>query len=75
MNTQLIVVLKIVFFSLVLITFSGCSNQELYESTQPKYNDNECRKLPAHEYDECMKHETKSYEEYKKEREEVINQG
>ncbi|WP_157829160.1 hypothetical protein [Colwellia sp. 75C3] len=74
MNSQLIVFIKVALFTLVLISFSGCSNKELYESIQPKHNDNECRKLPAHEYDECIKHETKSYEEYKKEREEVINQ-
>jgi hypothetical protein len=73
MNIQLIAVIKIVLFTVVLISFTGCSSKELYESIQPKHNDNECRKLPPHEYDECIKHETKSYEEYKKEREEIIN--
>jgi hypothetical protein len=74
MNIQLITVIKIALFTVVLLSFIGCSSKELYESTQPKYGDNECRKLPPNEYDECIKHETKSYEEYKKEREEVINQ-
>jgi len=74
MKNQLVVILKSVFFTLMLITFTACSSKELYESIQPKYDENECRKRPPHQYDECMKHETKSYEEYIKEKEEVINQ-
>ncbi len=66
--------INIAFIILLLTTVSGCSNKELYQSMQPKHDVHECRNLPPHQYDECMKHETKSYEEYKKEREEVINQ-
>ena len=74
MKNQLIVVTKIAFLTFLLITFTGCSSKALYESIQPKYDENECRKLPPHQYDECIKHEAKSYEEYKKEKEQVINQ-
>lgn len=75
MNNQTIAVIKVVFIPLVFITFSGCSSKELYESIQPKHDENECRKKPPYEYEECMKHKAKSYEEYKKDREEVINKA
>ena len=72
MNNQTIVVIKIVFFTVVLSTFMGCSSKELYESIQPKHDESECRKRPPHEYEECIKQKAKTYDEYKKEREEVI---
>jgi len=67
------VVIKITIITLVLILLTACSSKELYESTQPKYDENECRKLQPHEYDKCINQKAKSYDEYKKEREEVIN--
>lgn len=70
---QPILAFKIVSILFVLIFFSGCSNKAFYESTQPKYDENECRKLPPSQYEKCINQEAKSYEEYKKEREEVIN--
>jgi len=75
MKNPYVVVIKITLITLVLITFTGCSNKELYESTQPKYNENECRKLQPHEYEKCINKKAKSYKEYKKEREEIIKQG
>lgn len=75
MKNLYMVVIKITFITLVLITFTGCTNKELYESIQPKYNESECRKLPPHQYEKCINQKAKSYKEYKREREEVINQG
>ncbi len=66
-------VLKFVFIVLVFLSLSGCSSKELYESTQPKYNENECRKLPPHQYEECINQEAKTYEEYKRERQDIID--
>ena len=65
--------LKFVFILLVSLSFSGCSSKELYESTQPKYNENECRKLPPHQYEECINQESQTYEEYKRARQEIID--
>ena len=73
MKTQSRFVVKSIFSALILISFSGCTNKELYESIQPKYDKNECRKLPPHQYEECIKTESKSYEDYQKEREDIIN--
>ena len=64
----------LVIMTLVLIIFSGCSSKVLYESIQPKYNENECRNLPPHEYEACINENEKSYKEYIKEREDIINQ-
>jgi hypothetical protein len=73
MQNPYMVVINISFLTLLFITFSGCTNKELYESTQPKHNENECRQRPPHEYEKCIKQKGKSYEEYEKERKEVIN--
>jgi len=74
MNNQTNFFIKAVFLTIVMSTFMGCSSKELYESIQPKHDENECRKLQPYEYEECMKQKAKSYEEYLKEREEVIHQ-
>jgi len=73
MKLQSILVIKFAFLALVCISFSGCCSKELYESTQPKYDENECRQLPPHQYEECINQEAKTFEEYKREREEIIN--
>jgi hypothetical protein len=65
---------KIVSLTFILMMFVGCSSKELYESTQPKYSENECRNLPPYEYDDCINKEAKSFEEYKKERTEIIEE-
>jgi hypothetical protein len=74
MKDQNRVVIKITFITLILIILSGCSSKELYQSIQPKHDESECRKLLPHQYDECINQKAKSYKEYIKEREEVINQ-
>ncbi|MBA6328272.1 hypothetical protein H4J46_10030 [Colwellia sp. MB02u-6] len=56
----------------LIFTLSGCTNKEFYNSTQPKNNESECRKLHPTEYEKCISLGSKSYEEYEKERQEVI---
>jgi len=73
MKNQSTSVITLALLALVCLSFSGCSSKELYESTQPKYDENECRKLPPNQYEECMRQEAKTYEEYKREREEIID--
>ena len=50
----------------------GCTNKEFYNSTQPKNNEAECRKLHPTEYEKCISLGSKSYEEYEKERQEIM---
>ncbi len=73
MKNQLKLVIKTTFTTLVLTSVLGCSSKELYESVQPKYDQNECSKLPSLQYDECIRNEAKSYKDYQKEREEILN--
>ena len=53
---------------LSLLVISGCTNKQLYEASQPKYDEAECMKLPRSQYEECMQREPLSYEEYERER-------
>lgn len=73
MKTQSILLVKMVLLTSISCSFSGCSSKELYESTQPKYDENECRSLPPHQYEECINTESKTYREYQKSREEIID--
>lgn len=74
MKFQSTLILRIIFSALIVFSFSGCSSKNLYDSIQPKYDENECRKLLPHQYEECIKTKAKSYKEYQKEREEIIKQ-
>ena len=51
------------------LVISGCTNKQIYEAVQPKYNEAECIELPKSEYEECMRREPLSYEDYERERE------
>ena len=66
--------INIVLVAFFLIAISGCTNKQIYEATQPKYNEAECMKLPQSQYEECMQRDVETYEEYEKERSENSSQ-
>ena len=53
---------------LPLVALSGCTNQQIYDATQPKYDEAYCQNLPRSEYQECIQREPQSYEDYERER-------
>ena len=63
---------KLILVTLCLI--SGCTNKELYNSTQIQ-SKHHCDKEVGSEREKCMQQRnTKSFEEYEKDRQEIINQ-
>jgi len=59
---------KHIFFILMLLALnSGCTNKQIYEHIQ-KDALRECRKLPATEYQQCVKSHSESFESYTQER-------
>ena len=61
---------KVVVLSVLsIIAISSCTNKQIYEAVQPKYDEAECSKLPRPQYEECLERETMSFEEYERERE------
>ena len=61
---------------LILVLLSSvvaCSNKAAYENIQIN-NRNECAKVPPAQLDECMARANRSYEEYQREREELLDQ-
>ncbi|GAB3019872.1 hypothetical protein [Bowmanella dokdonensis] len=58
---------------LLVLCITGCSNKAVYNNFQINKR-NECLKLPPTEYDRCMEGMDRSYEEYEKAREEVVDQ-
>ena len=58
-------------FGLLVILISigtvSCSNQEVYNHFK-RTNTYNCQKLPATQYDDCIKNNSLSHNEYEKER-------
>lgn len=49
----------------------GCSNQATYEALQQSQR-NECAKLPQGQYEDCMREVNVPYDDYERERQELI---
>ena len=58
---------------LVVFSIAGCSNKAVYENIQIN-NRNACLKVPQSQYEECLERSNKSYEEYERERKEVLGE-
>ncbi|WP_252180100.1 hypothetical protein [Endozoicomonas sp. 4G] len=67
MNTKIFLV-----FVITLMT-SACSNQMVYETVQHDQK-LECVKLPPSQQQECFDAHDESFEEYSREREEILDQ-
>ena len=64
--------MKIIGLTLFVSLLYGCSNQAAYETVQQSQK-NECAKLPQGQYEDCMHEVDTSYDDYERERQEVIN--
>lgn len=64
--------MKAMVTALFALFIVACSNQALYENIQIS-NQNECYKLPQPDYEECMKNQNTTYQEYEKDRQEVLD--
>lgn len=51
---------------------TGCSNKAVYDNLR-LHQRNECIKEPLPTYSECIERTNKSYEEYERERKEVLD--
>ena len=51
----------------------ACSQQQVYDAIQQN-RQLECQKLPGTQYEECMKQYSEPYEEYERERQELLRE-
>lgn len=65
--------MRLITVCLVFLVLAGCSNRGIYEGIQAG-NRNECLRLPPSQYDDCMKRASKSYDEYDRERKEIVGE-
>ncbi|WP_235937536.1 hypothetical protein [Marinobacter caseinilyticus] len=63
--------MKAIGMLMVLLSVGGCSHRAVYENIQIN-NRNDCSKRPPSEYAACMERASKSYDEYERERQEII---
>ncbi len=55
---------------LLVLAISACSSRQAYEAMQTRER-NECLKVPESQYQECMERTSQSYDEYRREREDL----
>lgn len=63
--------MKTILLSTLLLTFFGCTSKGAYESIQVS-NRIECSRVPLSQYDECIENTNKPYDEYERERKELL---
>lgn len=56
----------------VAVVVPGCTNRGFYESSQISRR-NECRKLPMSQQEKCLEAASKTYDQYERERQEVLD--
>ena len=62
---------KVLLTGLFLVfAMSACSSRQAYEAMQTRER-NECLKVPESQYQECMERTSQSYDEYRREREDL----
>lgn len=57
--------MKMLVIIIIPFLISSCSNKAVYDNINLN-NRNACKNLPASQYDECIKRNSKSYEEYER---------
>lgn len=62
---------KILYLLLVSILVTGCSSKAVYDNMQ-RNNRQACVSVPPAQYEQCIERSSKSYEEYKRDRAEVL---
>jgi len=62
--------LLVILFVAVVVT--GCTNRSFYESSQISRR-NECRKLPMSQQEKCLEAANKTFDQYERERQEVLD--
>ena len=60
----------LIFF---MLSSAGCSNKAVYENVRQNQK-NACLKEPPAVYSECMERASKTYEQYQRERETLLNE-
>jgi len=62
---------KIILLSISLLIISACGKSNWYESAKSSHAA-ECRNGPISEYDRCMEGANETYDEYEKNRKELV---
>lgn len=70
MNGRVLVVGKLLMM-LVVFGISGCSKKAIYDETR-RHERYECLKEPPSAYSECLERTNKTYDEYERQRKELL---
>ena len=57
-----------------VLVLAACSNRQVYDAIQ-KNRQLECQKLPGSRYEECMEQVSEPYDEYRRDRDELIKEA
>ena len=62
-----------ILMACIVFSMAGCSNKAVYDNIQHN-NRRACNTVPPAQYEACIERSNKSYEEYKREREAVVEE-
>lgn len=65
--------LNVVAILTITAMVSGCSNKEIYNFSQPGYGHVYCKQYQGSKYQECLQQKPVSYDEYQKQRQELLD--
>ncbi|HEY7886499.1 MAG TPA: hypothetical protein VIC08_16240 [Cellvibrionaceae bacterium] len=65
--------LRILLVLIPLLGAAACSNRTIYDGTLISQR-NDCLKEPPGQYQQCLERNNKSYDEYQREREEILEE-
>jgi len=64
--------MRVTIILIVFFTQTACSYRTAFDAVQAG-NRHQCSKLPPSQYDECIGRVSKTYEDYERERKEILN--
>lgn len=62
----------LVMSAVCVVVAAGCSNRAVYENMQLNQRQ-ECAERPPSEFEACMERVNKTYDEYERDRQEILN--
>lgn len=62
-----------ILMACIVLSVAGCSNKAVYDNIQHN-NRQACHTVPPAQYEACIERSNKSYEEYRREREAVVEE-
>jgi hypothetical protein len=66
--------INLLLASICILSITACTNQVAYDSVKGNLQNDECHHLPSSARDECIGQRNQSYDDYEKNRQDMLNE-